>query len=71
MNKMRPVFVILVVSLAASGCGKKRILAEAGAISALANDSGNLAREIQQISVDPEVVNRASLIVGNQDAPTG
>ena len=62
MNKMRPVFVILVVSLAASGCGKKRILAEA-----LANDSSDLAREIQQTSADPAVVVRASQIVDNQN----
>jgi ABC-type taurine transport system ATPase subunit len=67
MGKMRPVFIILVVSLAASGCGKKRILAEAGAITVLANDSSDLAREIQQASADPAVVVRASQIVDNQN----
>ena len=66
-NRMRPVFLVLVVSLAASGCGKKRILSEAGAITALANDSGDLAAEIQQTSDDPAVVARASQIVDNQD----
>jgi hypothetical protein len=60
---MRPVLIILVASLAASGCGKKRILSEAGAITALANDSGDLAREIYQESGDP----RASQIADNQD----
>jgi len=55
--------IILVASLAASGCGKKRILSEAGAITALANDSGDLAREIYQESGDP----RASQIADNQD----
>ena len=49
--------------MAASGCGKKRILSEAGAITALANDSGDLAREIYQESGDP----RASQIADNQD----
>lgn len=64
---MRPVLLILVASLAASGCGKKRILSEAGAITALANDSGDLAREIQQVSADPVVVERAAQIADNQD----
>lgn len=64
---MRPVLLILVSALFVAGCGKKRILAEAGSITALANESGDLAREIQQISVDPEVVDRAALIVDNQD----
>lgn len=64
---MRPVLLILVASLAASGCGKKRILSEAGAITALANDSGDLAREIQQVSADPVVVERAVQIADNQD----
>ena len=64
---MRPVLVILAVSLAMIGCGKKRILAEAGLISILAHDSRSLAEEIGQISVNPEVVRRSSSIIEKQD----
>jgi len=63
---MRPVLVILAVSLAMVGCGKKRILAEAGSISALAHESRSLALEIGEISVNPEVLARADLIVRDQ-----
>ena len=64
---MQPVLLILVSSLFVAGCGKKRILHEAGEISVLANDSVDLAMAISARSQDPVVISHAAEIIADQE----
>ena len=64
---MRVLAPTLVLCLLLAACGKKQIIREAGAIAALARESGDLARQIIETSNQDEVVYMASQIHGQQD----
>tara|TARA_B100000900_G_scaffold291877_1_gene250768 strand:+ start:287 stop:703 length:417 start_codon:yes stop_codon:yes gene_type:complete len=64
---MRVIVPILVAWICLAGCGKKQIIREAGAIANLSRESGDLARQIIEVSDQDEVVFMATQIRGNQD----